>query len=82
MKYIEDDFELKQYKRPPSIVEPINFSDGGEAVRFSGLPKPLNYIVSALVWLASLALAFAAAYYLYRGGQYLIDMIMKMIYQI
>ena len=104
MKYIEDDFEFNQYKKPAAaktvktggkktddfsggksadfgggksidIVDGMIVDSGGETARFSKLPKPLGFIVSGLVWLASLALAFAAAYYLYRGGQYLIDLI-------
>jgi len=66
MRYIEDDFDLDQFKRSFRQKFIVEVSPGN---------KILNGVVSAAVWLASLAVAFVLAYFLFRGGQYLIDLV-------
>ena len=62
MKYLEDDFELDAFKRSfrQSAAVPV---------------KKKNIFIRAIITLAEMVLAFAAAYILYKGGQYLIDII-------
>jgi len=64
MKFIEDDFELDEFKKEFKIKFIIQVSPG---------KKALNVIVTILIWL----LAFLVAYPLFKGGQYLIDLIIK-----
>jgi len=65
MKFIEDDFEFIQYKKTPVTIPDE---------RPSVIKKLLRAVLTVAVWLVSLALAFVLAYWLFRGGQYLIDL--------
>jgi len=61
MKFIEDEFDLEEYKRSfnKSRIVPV---------------KRKNIFVSFFLTLVELALAFTVAYFMFRGGQYLIDL--------
>jgi len=64
MKYIEDDFDLEEYKK--SLHKNIS-------VETEPKKHAVNILVSVLMWV----LAFLVAYPLFRGGQYLIDLFLK-----
>ena len=64
MKFIEDDFEFAQYKKPAYKTPDAP----------SGKNKIFQAVLTVAVWLVSLAMAFVLAYFLFRGGQYLIDL--------
>jgi len=64
MKFIEDDFDLEKFKKTPGITP---------EERPSVKKKFFQAIMTGVVWLVSLALAFVLAYFLFRGGQFLID---------
>ena len=65
MKFIEDDFDLEIFKKT-TVITP----DERPTVKH----KLLQAVLTGVVWLVSLALAFVLAYFLFRGGQYLIDL--------
>ena len=60
MKYPEDDFELAEFKQ------------SHDKNRIA--PKRRNIFLSFAMTAAELALAFIVAYFLFRSGQYLIDL--------
>ena len=60
MKYPEDDFELAEFKQA---------HDKNQIA-----PKRRNIFLSFAMTAAELALAFIVAYFLFRSGQYLIDL--------
>jgi len=64
MNFIEDDFDLEEYKK--TFAQKIAV----EAAPKGGL---ISALVSVFLWI----LAFLVAYPLFRGGQYLIDLFIK-----
>jgi len=63
MKYIEDDFDLAEFKRTFRQKNVV--------------PERRNIFMNFVLTVFELALAFVAAYYLFKGGQYLIDMFLN-----
>ena len=61
MKYLEDEFDLDEFKK--SFVE-----------KNTVIVKKRNIFASFFITVAELILAFIMAYILFRGGQYLIDL--------
>ena len=64
MKYLEDEFDLEEYKRSFSKRQIVPV-------------KHKNVFVSFALTLVELALAFTVAYFLFRGGQYLLDLFLN-----
>ena len=64
MKYIEDDFDLEEFKK--SYMSKI-------IIRIAPKHKILNIIINILIWVIALLVAIP----LYRGGQYLIDLVSR-----
>ena len=64
MKYIEDEFDLDEFRESFRLMRIVPV-------------KNMNIFVKFFLTLAELAVAFTVAYYLYKGGQFLIDLFLN-----